>query len=229
MGWLEGLVGPMAKPKTLKLWADQDRHEGDRKRLFTAVSQAITAERVLYPGSFVDIAPSFVWPDVTYVDMDRRARSFFEDVEGVAEIIAKNDPATAGRLPTDGFSTKPVVSFIPGDYSQDLGLVEGSYDLLVSLYAGFISQHCTHYLRVGGMLLVNPSHGDAAMASIDSRYELRAVVESRPGQYRVRRDDLDTYLITKKPVEITIDLLQQSGRGVAYTKSPFAYMFERVA
>lgn len=102
-------------------------------------------------------------------------------------------------------------------------------DLLVSLYAGFISEHCTRYLRIGGTLLVNPSHGDAALASVDPRYELAGVVISRNGNYRVDSNDLKTYLIPTKEQPVTVESLHRTGRGVAYTKSPFAYLFTRIA
>ncbi len=204
---------------TRKLWAKQDQHEGDRWRLFTAIAESVAAENVLYAGSFVDIAPSFVWPSVTYVDLDRRVPRFFADVQGVQEIIERH---RAG-------ATDARVQFIAGDYSEDLGLADETFDLLISLYAGFISEHCTRYLRVGGTLLVNPSHGDAAMASIDDRYELRGVVESRAGDYRVRDENLETYLIPKKPTTVTREELHQAGRGIGYTKSPFAYLFERTS
>ena len=108
-------------------------------------------------------------------------------------------------------------------------VAEESFDLLVSLYASFISEACTRYLRVGGTLLVNPSHGDAAMASIDPRYELSGVVTSRSGDYRVTTENLDSYLVPKKPVDITPELLHERGRGIAYSKSPFAYLFERAS
>ena len=99
----------------------------------------------------------------------------------------------------------------------------------MSLYAGFISEPCTRYLRIGGTLLVNPSHGDAAMASIDDRYELSGVVVARDGNYRVRADGLDDYLIPKKRgIEVTPDLPHERNQGIAYTKSPFAYLFTRV-
>ena len=91
-----------------------------------------------------------------------------------------------------------------------------------------MSEHCTRYLRPGGTLLVNPSHGDVALASIDSRYELSGVVMSRAGDYRVTTADLDQYLVPKKPVEITTELIERTGRGVAYTKPAFAYLFRRV-
>jgi len=75
------------KRRTQELWAKQDQHTGDRWRLFSAVAEAVDATTVLYPGSFVDVAPSFVFPAVTYVDADDRAAAFFDDRAGVAEII----------------------------------------------------------------------------------------------------------------------------------------------
>lgn len=206
------------QPLTEKLWTKQDQHKGDRWCLFSAVAEHLDATRVLYPGSYVDVAPSFVWPSVTYVDLDKRAARFFDDEAGVAEIIAAHNPPSA----------PPEFAFIAADYVADLGLPDESFDLLVSLYAGFISEQCTRYLRVGGTLLVNPSHGDAAMASLDPRYQLSAVVTNRAGKYRVRTSALDDYLIPKKPTVVTADLLHDLGRGIAYTKPGFAYLFERV-
>ena len=200
---------------TRRLWDQQNRHDGDRHRLFTAVARAIEAQRVLYPGSFVDVAPAFVWPEVIFNDQDRRAARFFNDVDGVAELIADHDGSAA-------------VSFLPGDYADALQVEPESVDLLISLYAGLVSEHATDALRLGGWLLVNPSHGDAALASIDRRYELWGVVESRKGDYRVRTDGLDGYLIPKKPIDITPQLLRDQRRGIGYTKSPFAYLFQRV-
>ncbi|MEZ5217710.1 MAG: hypothetical protein R2715_14270 [Ilumatobacteraceae bacterium] len=51
-------------------------------RLFAAVAGFVEASRVLYPGSFVDVTASFVFPAVTYVDVDRRTAKFFADREG---------------------------------------------------------------------------------------------------------------------------------------------------
>lgn len=206
------------KSRTEKLWAKQDQHQGDRLRLFTAVAEVVEATRVLYPGSFVDIAPSFVFPSVTYIDTDRRAEQFFADADDASEIIAAN--ATDDRPRS--------FTFLPRDYRNDLALTEQSFDLLVSLYAGFISEHCTNYLRIGGSLLVNSSHGDAAMTSIDPRYQLTAVVKSANNRYRMDSDDLDKYLIPKKHQTVTVELLHELGRGIAYTTSPFAYVFRRL-
>ena len=201
------------------MWEKQDQHGGDRHRLFGAVAEALDVTTVLYPGSYVDLAPSFVWPSVTYIDLDRRAGQFFGDESGVQQLLVEHDADPAAHL----------VRFIGADYADPLGLHDGEFDLLISLYAGFVSAACTRYLRVGGTLLVNPSHGDAAMASIDQRYRLTAVVTSLSGGYSVTSRHLDTYLVPKRDVAVTPEYLHASGRGVAYTKSPFAYLFERVA
>lgn len=205
------------KASTQKLWDVQNRHPGDRQALFAAVAAALPVQTVLYPGSFVDIAASFVFNDVTYSDMDRRAKKFFEDPITVDHIIAANRRS----------DTTAMWAFVPGDYTEPLDIPTNHYDLLVSLYAGFISEHCTQHLRTGGWLLVNSSHGDAAMASITAGYTLTAVIEKRGSGYRYIDQELDSYLQPKKPTNITTDVLHQTNRGVAYTKSPAAYLFQK--
>lgn len=204
--------------KTRQLWDLQNRHPGDRHRLFRAVQTERPIGTALYPGSYVDVAASFVFPRVVYADMDRRAAAFFSDRAGVLEIIAAQP----------GAPEHPDFQFVHSDYAEELGLPEGSFDLLISLYAGFVSESCTRYLRVGGLLLVNSSHGDAAMASIDKRYQLAGVVLSARADYRVRTKGLDEYLVPKRDIEITRDALHSSGRGIAYTKPAYAYLFERI-
>jgi len=162
------------KDLTQRLWEQQDRHPGDRLRLFA-------------------------------------------DVPGVNEIIARHRPT-----PSDW-------RFIGADYTTDLDVADEAAGLLVSLYAGFISEHCTRYLRSGRWLLVNPSHGDVAMASISSEYRLGAVVNARSGRYTVTVRRLEDYLIPKKATTITREMLHERGRGIAYTKSPLAYLFQRSA
>jgi hypothetical protein len=53
------------------------------------------------------------------------------------------------------------------------------------------------------------------------------MVNARSGTYTITERDLDGHLIPKRPIEITPQLLHEKGRGIAYTKSPFAYLFQR--
>lgn len=205
----------VVKPATQRLWAEQDRHRGDRLRLFSAVAEYIGDTPVLYPGSFVDVAASFVFDVVTYVDTDRRAATFFADEAGVDEIIERH-------------RTRPARArwrFLGADYRSALDVQP--VGLLVSLYAGLVSEHCTRYLRPGGWLLANSSHGDVAMASLDRRYELAAIIDVRSGRYSVSERRIDQYLVPKRSIELSPELIRERGRGIAYTASPFAYLFER--
>lgn len=193
---------PKRQPRTPRavaagLWAKQNRHRGDRARLFAAVADYTGARTVLYPGSYVDVAPSSAIAPATYVDSDARAARFFEDAAGVAEIVGKSD-----------------IAFIHADYKSPLDLPD-TFDLLVSLYAGPISAHCTRHLRLGGTFLVNSSHGDAALAALDERYELRAAVAARNGSYKVDDDALETYLVPKRArdAEVTAAELEKAQRG----------------
>lgn len=205
------------KDTTRRLWEQQDRHPGDRLRLFAAVAEFIGDTPVLYPGSFVDVAASFVFANVTYVDSDRQAARFFADEAGVDEIIDhhRHRPNSA------------TWRFISADYRTEFEVADRSVGLLVSLYAGFVSEHCTRYLRSEGWLLVTPSHGDVALASISPEYSLAAVVNAKSGRYTISERDLDSYLIPKRATTVTRELLHESGRGIAYTRSPFAYLFQR--
>lgn len=210
----------MAEVRTEQLWRTQNRHPGDRESLFGAASEVFDGGPVLYPGSYVDIAASFVFPQVTYVDSDRRAAQFLADRDGVTRIVDGNR-----RYEEPG-----EIEFIHADYRSDLPVPEPGFDLLVALYAGFVSEGCKRYLRPGGLLLANNSHGDAGMASLDPDFELAAVINKRDASYLATTRDLDRYLVPKKEGQVVTDeLLRRTNRGVAYTRSPSAYLFRKTA
>ena len=224
----------MTSPRdTAQFHAEYDVHTDDRVRLFRVISDFVDPQtRVLYPGSYVDIAPSVWFDDVTYLDMDKRTPRFFGETAAVGELVSSKRRALGMG---ERRESPDAISFHHLDYQTPIPEPLASFGLLVSLYAGFISEHCTAYLEIGGTLLVNPSHGDAAMASIDPRYELAGVVISNGassgvgGDYSVSTTDLETYRIAKQEQAATVESLHASGRGVGYTRSPFAYLFTRVA
>ena len=48
-------------------------HPGDRYRLFSAITDSFAVTSVLFPGSFINTARSFVFDSVTYVDVIAQA------------------------------------------------------------------------------------------------------------------------------------------------------------
>lgn len=212
-----------APTKVAAFHAEYDHHTNDRVRLFEAVRTAVPrTASVLYAGSYVDIAPSVWFDNVTYVDVDRRAARWFGEHQQVSELIATKRTA-AGVVST----TDVAFRFHHLDYQNDLPVADGSIDLLVSLYAGFISEHCSRYLRPGGLLLVNSSHGDADMAALSPANQLVGVLISAEGHYRLSTTNLEQYLIPKRGKRPTVAELHASNRGVGHTTSAFAYLFKR--
>ena len=128
--------------------------DDERLGLFLKLAEKYEVKNVLYPGSFVHITPSLVFPRVVYVDSYKKSADFFKG-QAVHSYIQKNKV-----YPQDA-----QVIFHKSDYTKDFGEREASFDLLISQSAGFISQAGKQYLKIGGLLLVNNSHGDASMAS----------------------------------------------------------------
>ncbi|MAG37014.1 MAG: hypothetical protein CL878_12330 [Dehalococcoidia bacterium] len=122
----------------------------------------------------------------------------------------------------------PEIVFRAADYSEPLDEHDASYDLLISQWAGPVSQVCKRYLRVGGILVANDSHGDASLASLDDNYALVAVITRRSGTHRLTNKDLHTYFAPKSGKPATREAIKRTGRGIAYTKSATAYVFERI-
>ncbi len=190
----------------------------ERLGLFELLADRYGIMSALYPGCFVHITPSFFYPTTTYVEMDKRGKKFFND-PNLLTFITKHKR----------YSEEPKVTFYATDYYKTFPAPEGSFDLLISQYAGFVSQPCKKYLKIGGLLLVNNSHGDASMAWLDEDYDLVGVVNHRSGQYRLVENNLDEYFIPKSTkIEITKSYLEKIGRGIGYKKSGSAYIFKRV-
>ena len=66
--------------------------------------------------------------------------------------------------------SKPIIKFHIADYREQIGEQLESFDLLISLSSGFVSQSCGSFLHKGGLLFVNNEHYDASMAYVDPSF-----------------------------------------------------------
>lgn len=189
----------------------------ERLELFQIVADKFNIQRGLYAGSFVHVTPSFFIPDVVYVDNDKQARQFFNKPE-IYTFIAQRKV----------YSQEAMVSFHFADYRNGFEEPFESFDFLISQYAGFVGQYCKQYLKKGGLLLANNSHGDAGMAAIDDDYQLRAVFSIRDGKHRIKETNLDEYFVPKSKIEITKANLEKLQKGIGYKKTAGAYLFQKI-
>lgn len=189
----------------------------ERLDLFQIIADKFNIKRALYAGSFVHVTPSFVFSDVVYVDNDKQAKQFFSKSE-IFKFI------TERKI----YPQEAKVSFYFDDYRNGFDEMIGSFDLLISQYAGFVGQYCKQYLKTGGLLLANNSHGDAGMAAIDDDYQLLAVFSVKNEKYRIGVNNLDEYFVPKSQVEITKEYLEKLQKGIGYKKTASVYLFQKV-
>ena len=191
----------------------------ERIDMFRLLVDRFGTRTALYPGSFVHVSPSLVIPSVTYVDSDRRCPSFFADPAIQAMVEERRE-----------YPEQPDIRFIAGDYATTIPDDVGPFDLLISQWAGPVSQVCKRWLRAGGILLANDSHVDASLAQVDPDYQLVAVLERRSGgRHLLSEDHLDAFFLPKSGVPPEPSELQRRTRPPRYTRVAAQYLFRRRA
>lgn len=188
--------------------------QDERENLFEKLSKKYSPKKGIYPGSFVHITPSFYIENMVYIDSDKRVKKFFED---------KNLPSYINERKQ--YEKEAKVVGIQGNYERDFALEEGSFDIMFSFYAGFISQSCKKYLKEGAILVCNNSHGDASLAFVDVDYTLEAVVKRNTARFSISESNLEEYFQKKSGELIDVEKVKKSMRGEGFTKTGFAYIF----
>lgn len=187
----------------------------ERSGLFKAILERYHPRDVLYPGCSVHITPSLYFPHVVYVDQSEAAATFFAGEKSLREFLNRNKHYRASAY----------FRFLQQDYFQSLPLPEGTFDLLLSLFAGGIARACAKYLKPGGRLLTNNHQGDARDAARDPGLKLKAILRFQKGEYFVREagpDDLN--VPAEKPDN---KYLRQTDQGVEYIENETYYVFAR--
>jgi len=186
--------------------------------LFRELNKKFNIRKVFYPGSHVHITPSLIFPYVVYADSFKNTYKFFEDPYTL-EYINKNKE----------YPGECTLKYYQQDYKKPFEELDQDFDLLISQYAGFVGQATKKYLKKGGILVCNNSHGDASMSFLDPEHELVAVYRRRADDnFSISTKDLHQYFIPKKGVHPTKKELLKSMRGVAYTKGPSGYIFRKI-
>ena len=198
--------------KVKSFYEDYISKIGKRKALYKKVINDFDVSSVLYPGSHIDISPSFIIPNVTYVDNFKGAIRFFKDIDAVNMYIDEQK----------GYKEKSEAKFIGKNYQDDLDIEP--VDLIISQYAGFVGQNTKNYLKKGGILLCNDSHGDATLAYCDEDYTFIGIVDS---QNQVSLTNLDHYFKLPKEKAIDSDRVKDKMKGLKYKKTANNYLFKK--
>ena len=202
--------------------ANYPNHPGcgrDLRPAFRQLSRNFQLRRALYPGSWLDVTPSLFFPEVCYVD----------SLPGIAALLADPD---LRRYVNDNkrYPDAPTIHCYQHDYRTFNAEPEASFDLLISLNAGFISQACKGFLPPGGLLLVN----DARRAFVDPDYMLIAAFAGETLRMETSPTELASYFKTAKGTPITGEMVEAdtprspSRAKFKPSKSAAVYLFRKV-
>ena len=186
---------------------------GNRKALYSLVAKKYNIKRALYPGSHIDISPSLVIPDVTYIDNFKGTIRFFKKMNEIEKYINKNK----------NYQEKCKIEFLGTDYNDELKLVKK--DMIISQYAGFAGKATKRYLKKGGILLCNDSHGDATLAYLDEDFELVGVINQRN---MLSTKQLDKYFVLKNERQIDEKEVRSTMKGPKYKIHATNYIFKPI-
>lgn len=187
----------------------------ERAGLFKAMQKRYQCRDVLYPGCSIHITPSFYFPHVVYVDQDEAAAQFFADKSSIAAFVNRHKQ----------YKPSAYISFIQQDYSQPLPLRQGTFDLVLSLFASGIARSCAQYLRTGGHLLTNNHQGDGVDAVNNPRFKLSGMIQFHKGAYTVSEEGLES--INLRAGKSDHQYLKQADQGLKYVENETYYVFER--
>ena len=173
-------------------------HAHDLHAVFRAVRDLIGVQRVVYPGSYVHLTPSLVFPHVCYVD----------SIKGFGAAMQSSD--VLSWLDAHREYPAPVeLAAIETTYDRIPPSLLASFGLMVSLNAGAISQSCKPQLSPGAHLLVNDGHYDAARAHVDADYTLVAAF-SADGSCELDENVLREYFVSRKGQSLTREMLAEN-------------------
>ena len=126
-----------------------------------------------------------------------------------------------------------IIKVHPIDYRDEIPEEKTSFDLLISLSSGFVSQYCGSYLKKNGILFVNNEHYDATKAFVDKDF-LPVGIFTYARKLIQQPKSIQEYFFTKKDEVITSEMVTENSKRspskAKYKlkkKAPF-YLFSRL-
>ncbi len=185
---------------------------GNRKNIYKIVKDTFDLKSAIYPGSYIDIVPSLILEEVTYIDNFKKANTFFKQKNEIVKYIEENKE----------YSNPSYINFIYDDYSK-VSNIE-MVDLIISQYAGFVGQETKQFLKIGGILLANDSHGDATLAYLDESYQFIATLDNDI----INFDNLEKYFFLSRKRMINLSEVNEKQKGPKYINNAQNYIFKKI-
>lgn len=199
-------------------------------KVFKECQKWTSATSVLYPGCHRHLTAALIFPVVTFVDNYKQVGSLYTDLAAVAYV-------EENKL----FDEDARFDFLPYDVNQPMpSLSNRSYDLIISLSAGLMTDPCKSFVKSGGYLLVNDSHCDArsTFLNVDCwklaaywNHETSTFTSDGIGQcfqVYLPRSNTEFAPITSDQVEESLNVGSVGKRSFKMVANSSFYLFERI-
>jgi len=190
----------------------------DRAGLFELIKDKYGCSTVLYPGCSIHITPSFYFQHVVYVDINETAKEFFQDNQNVLSIVNSNKK----------YKQSAYIQFIHSDYTEKLPVRENNYDLLLSIYAGGITESCKRYVKPGGIIVSNNHRNDAQQAIKDSSIRLEALIRRKGKKYNIENGTGEKMLEALQEHSVPTKNMKNSSSGLKYVDNEYYFVFRKI-
>ena len=81
------------------------------------------------------------------------------------------------------------------------------------------------FLKTGGILLCNDSHGDSTLARFDEDFEFIGIINSGN---KFKNNNLENYFILSKERSINLEIVKEKMKGLKYKLSGGNYLFRKI-
>lgn len=197
--------------------------------VFRDVLRLTSATNVLYPGCHRHLTAALIFPDVTFIDYDRKVAPLYS-----AEDTVVRDYVDANKL----YDQDAQYRFHCYNVNNKMPKIsDHEYDLLISLSAGAIAEPCSRYVPKGGYLLVNDSHSDARTAFVSGHWKPIAYWDDEKNKFItdkldqcfqvIRKSTEETTPITKEQVEESINVGTIRKRSFKLLMEPMFFLFQK--
>ncbi|XP_060592466.1 uncharacterized protein LOC132747163 [Ruditapes philippinarum] len=189
--------------------------------IFKATQQCTKAKTVLYPGSDKHLTASLCFPDVTYVDCNKKLEPIFND-DKVLGWVHEN------KL----YSEEAKIKFLCKNFESNFAKL-ASFDLMISACAGIVSKSCCKYVKSGGYFLVSDAHFDARATFLRQDFELEGVYDMETSKFLTGENDLAGHFHTKEGKPLTNTEVEESmqkpkaRRSFKLQKEAMFYLFKK--
>jgi hypothetical protein len=120
------------------------------------------------------------------------------------------------------------IQFIHSDYTEKLPVRENNYDLLLSIYAGGITESCKKYIKPGGIIVSNNHRNDAQQALKDSSIRLEALIRRKGKKYNIENDTGEKMLKALQEHSVPTKNMKNSSSGLKYVDNEYYFVFRKI-